>query len=386
MQPSTTRSPEEPSGEAQSCLLHEIIEQVPNDPEVAESQSASFDATPTDASAKQGLEVIAGMIGSTIERFLESFRTTTPMAPSSFTQEFFVHFLFTADAFANDCSAECAKLICRASVRSDLRAGKESLVARLVRSRCFEYLDAALIDYVKALDHLGYRPQALLPKLTGPRIRELLKEGGPESSTGRVEGVGKRAAPQLLKTAALMQIAEYLQRLRSLLPQLLDYGAAKLFSGELDLVEHRKSLQTVHEKVLKQIEEARAFVEGIGLVRQKRLEEVQASDNSAMDWALVVATEEHANNEGGAKWIMIGLGFLVPPAILMRDAGHSVALTAIVVFSGLAGISLGLFGLSKLVSTKERNPRAPTLDRKKKSDERLHAGARQQVAPRQALH
>jgi hypothetical protein len=318
---------------------------------------------PTDlvrTSSRGVFEAFSGAIVSTIEEFLRLVPTVIPRSTASCTEECFTRFLLAADAFSSQCSVAFATIVCRSSDRLEIRESKEALVARLVRVRCFEPLDSVLVDYVRILEQLGTNLGKLATQLSESRIRDSLNDGEYARARRGWKARGKTFLVQDLKASALLKMLEYLKRTEFLAQELLDYGALKLFGGEVDFVAQKTCLKFTKERIQDKLKEAVAIVKGLGLVKRRIWEEEHEAETAAIE-AVEAAVLSSAQKHVRKKWLMSSLLCVavcgLPVWFISREdtanidvlARDFLTMCAVVVFSywGIAKLASGTVG-SKL--------------------------------------
>jgi hypothetical protein len=205
---------------------------------------------------------------------LEKTRDAEQLLESTTAEEFFREFLIHADAFAEKSSQEFAKTLRQFSAAADVRGTPTTELAKQIRRTCFERLDRILSSYVTALKELN-----LDMSITGSQLQlagsSVIDAALHGAAVGQLAGglgrAGKnlgtfnaiwKGADELLRQGALVaqqmellekarglpyeKMAEYLETAAGLPEELLDYGCAKCFGGNVDFAEQKRAVDSVH--------------------------------------------------------------------------------------------------------------------------------------------
>jgi hypothetical protein len=220
---------------------------------------------------------------------LERTRSPAQLLESTTAESFFQDFLIHADSFAEKSSQEFAKALRQFSLVPEVRGTPTAELAKQIRAICFDKLDRILASYVASLRDLNLDLSITSNQIAGSSVVDAALHG---AAVGQLAGglgrAGKnlgtfsaiwKGADELLKQGALVeQQLELLKRARRLpydkicdflntsagLPEeLLDYGCAKCFGGQVDFVQQQKALELVSLKTGSKLKEAVTMVQAI---------------------------------------------------------------------------------------------------------------------------
>ena len=246
------------------------------------------------ADAYQKMAII---IQGAFEQLLAPLRTIAPaqLLESTTAETFFQNFLIQADGFAEKSSQEFAKTIREFSIVPEVRGTPTVELAEKIRGACFEKLDRILASYVAALKDLNLDLTITSSQLAGSSVIDAALHG---AAVGQLAGglgrAGKKLGTfyaiwkgveelvaqgtleeqqlELLKMARRLpyeKIAEFLKTAAGLPEELLDYGCAKCFGGQVDFARQREVVESVSGATSSKLQEAVTSTETLPSVEEE---------------------------------------------------------------------------------------------------------------------
>ena len=277
---------------------------------------------------------MAQAVKASMEELLVPFQAASD-APESLrnmnTDDFFRAFLVYADKFTGECCRELSKIFRQVSLTPEVRGTPTLELAKKIRQTVFEKLDMVLVSYVDSLKQINLDLGGVVQGLSDSSVlAEALKGAaigrvaGGFGDTGKVFGTvgaiaaaGKEAEKQqaLLalrqklmdeaRSLAFSKIIDYLKEVELLPENLLDYGCAKCFGGEIDFSKQALAVEFVRESVGDKIRRA--------LELTLNLERMQKEEASRVATAMVQAASEKTGKAtaAGCGGCLLVIGVLV---------------------------------------------------------------------------
>lgn len=303
-------------------------------------------APSTKCSPQAGFGAIAGITVSTTEKFLQGFQNTVGGAQVSITEELLTNFLQNADAFASQCCEKLASMLRQSSSQPEVRETTEPVLSRLVRNRCFESLDLILLDYVRLLQQFGVDLKQKASQLADSRLREAAKEVTPSNPAAGT--AGPKILTQEGKARALVRMRDYLRGVDQLPQELLDYGAIKLFGGDVDYVLQKRYQQNIKEGIQERLGACLGVLASFDVLKQKMWEEQRAAETAAITAAAMVSVQSNVKRKGGFGSLIIGIACTGPAWFISATGARSPSLIAAAVLSGIVAIVFLYLGICRL--------------------------------------
>jgi hypothetical protein len=305
------------------------------------SAAASTKCTP-----QLGFGAISGITLSTCDKFLQAFQSSMTGSPPSITNDFLAGFLLSADSFSSQCCEKFAAMLRQSSTQPEVRETTEPILTRLIRNRCFEALDSTLLDYTRIVEQSGISLKPKLGQLADSRLRDAARDtaglmGGPD-------GPQKTLLPQEGKAAALVKILEYLRGLDNLPHELLDYGAIKLFGGDVDYLQQNGFLQNMRDGIHERLNACISTVESLDLVKQKLWEEQRAAETAAIKAAVMSSVQSSSTKKGALGAFAFGVLCTGPVWFAATTGAHNTYVVGGAVVSGVAAIVFVFVGIARL--------------------------------------
>lgn len=277
------------------------------------------------------------------EKFLQGFQNTVGGAQVSITEELLTNFLQNADAFASQCCEKLASMLRQSSSQPEVRETTEPVLSRLVRNRCFESLDLILLDYVRLLQQFGVDLKLKAGQLADSRLREAAKEITPANPAA-----GPKILTQEGKARALVRMRDYLRGVDQLPQELLDYGAIKLFGGDVDYVLQKRYQQNIKEGIQERLGACLGVLESFDVLKQKMWEEQRAAETAAITAAAMASVQGSVKRKGGFGSLIIGLACTGPVWFISTTGAKSPYLVGAAVLSGIVAIVFLYLGICRL--------------------------------------
>jgi hypothetical protein len=323
-----------------------------------------------DQSSPQAYQAMAEAVRDSMAELLVPFHAVNhgpgDLPPMS-ADEFFQKFLVYADKFTDKCCQDFSRVLRQASRQPEMRGMPTLQLAKQVRLIAFEGLDKILLSYVEALTglHMDLRQvtnsladsSVLGEALRGAAIGQVaggLGQGGKLLGTiGALAAAGNEATKQqaLLdrqrqielesKNLAFAKIVEYLRAVEAMPENLLDYGCAKCFGGELDFAKQNAALEVIQAPISEQLRLATDFT-----LKLQRLE-VEKMDQFVLQQAAqkAQATKSFDKGFGGCLVAVGGVSLLGAVGALTSQQFADAALAGFMFAIVLLGV--GVYVLSK---------------------------------------
>ncbi len=310
------------------------------------TSSPPTSSPPTKCTPQAGFGAIAGLTVSLTQKFLTVAHTSLSAAGTTINEELLVGFLVNADVFASQCSEKLAALLRQNSSQPEVRETTEPVLGRLVRNRCFENLDLILIDYLAVLQQGGIDLSQRAGQLGDSRVRDTARQmmapgPAPAKDTLKILNAEK-------KGAALVKIRDYLNALEQLSHELLDYGAIKLFGGDVDFVLQKRYLQNIKEGIDEKYNLCMATVESFDVLKQKMWEDQRAAETAAITAAAMAGATSNVKRKGGAGALFIGLACIAPIGIIFTLGVKEPYAIGGAVLSGVLAIIFVFIGINRM--------------------------------------
>jgi len=299
---------------------------------------------------------------------LEKTRDAEQLLESTTAEQFFREFLIHADGFAEKSSQEFAKTLRQFSAVADVRGTPTTELAKQIRKTCFERLDRILTSYVTALKDLNLDMSITGSQLAGSSIIDAAMHGAAVGQlAGGLGSAGKnlgtfnaiwKGADELLRQGALAaqqldllkkarqlpyeKIAEFLETAVSLPEELLDYGCAKCFGGEVDFSRQQSALESVSSHATAKLKEAISLVKAIPVIEEKK---------AAIEAVKTEEKKQAESKKGCAGCLgLLAFCFLFGGVATLFTETASDQITAAIVFIVIAvglGIAAATYGSKK---------------------------------------
>lgn len=293
-----------------------------------------------------------GVYTAAAEAFYVSIlQSAKSLKPGAISDQFLRHFLTAADTFCSTASQSLATVLKEFSMQREVREAQEPVLARLVRNRCFERLDALLIDYAQLLIAMGLDIRSAHAQLAESRVRDdlgallgLKGAGVPVPAEG-----GKRMSPLKAKESAAMRVLDFLVALDGSPREVLDYVSSKAFTGDPDFAQQSGFVLNITESLREQRDEVVGLVENFEIIKQKKWDEQRAAEFALIREAARNSLMKTADRRTGFGSLAIGLfcGLLDWGAFALGVNNQYVIIAAIVV--GAVGIFFLYRGIMQLV-------------------------------------
>lgn len=283
----------------------------------------------TSENAASTYEDMADAVKASVDQLLIPFQAASEPKSSVreiTTEEFFQKFLVYADKFAGQCCQDFSKILRHSSIVPEVRGTPTLHLAKQVRETAFEAADRILVSYVESLKQLNVDLNTISGSITDTSVvgqalkgAALGRVAGGFGGTGKILGaVGAvvAAGTEAMKQAALLQqqkqleaqakslafskILEYLKAAKALPENLLDYGCAKCFGGQVDFAKQNQALERIRSATLVKLEEA------INFTLQLQEDETQRVSQAV----IAEAAERQEKSEASDSQASIGCGGL----------------------------------------------------------------------------
>ena len=317
-------------------------------------------------------EAMAEAVKTSFEQLLIPFHAASEphgLLRDMTTEAFFQKFLVYADKFTGQCCQDFSKILRRASVVPEVRGTPTLQLAKQLREVVFEMPDKILVGYVGALrqinlDLMGVAGSIADTSVLGEAMKgaAIGRVAGGFGETGKVLGaVGAMAAAgqEAMKQAALLEqrkqleaqatglafskILEYLKAIEALPENLLDYGCAKCFGGQIDFSRQAQAVQQIQASNKPKLEQALNFAlrfQKDELERTSRAAAVQAEKLQKNKEAA-----DSATNKGcGGCLVVVGIALVIAVIGMAVDAAPNGAPEEVGVGFVVGGVLLG-FGI-----------------------------------------
>jgi hypothetical protein len=226
-----------------------------------------------------GYEEMARAVRDCIEELLIPFHAASDapgLLQSMSTDEFFRKFLVCADKSTEQCCQELSKVFRQISVVPEVRGAPTMELAKQIRQTVFGTTDKILVSYIGSLEEIKldlletFRRSFADSSMLGEAMKgaAIGRVAGGFGDGGKVLGaVGAIAAAskEVMKQQALLEhqqkllddarylayakIIEYLKAVETLPENLLDYGCAKCFGGQIDFAKQALAIEQVRSSV-----------------------------------------------------------------------------------------------------------------------------------------
>jgi hypothetical protein len=301
---------------------------------------------------------------------LERTRSPAQLLKSTAAESFFRDFLIQADSFAEKSSQEFAKALRQFSIVPEVRGTPTTELAKKIRGMCFEKLDRILASFVAALKDLNLDLSITSSQLAGSSVVDAALHG---AAVGQLAGglgrAGKnigtfnaiwKGADELLKQGALAEqklellkrarqlpyekIAAFLEASAGLPEELLDYGCAKCFGGQVDFSRQQAVLSNVQASCESRLKKA--------IEVTKNLAQVQQEQNWQKSQKIQQKEKVEAKKSGGCCLVVVGLVFAIGGIGAWTEANADEG--GLIVVAGMGLVAL-LVGLSRLLGGQSKD-------------------------------
>ena len=295
---------------------------------------------------------------------LERIRNPTQLLESTTAESFFQDFLLQADRFAERSSQEFAKALRQFSIAPDVRGTPTADLAKKIRGTCFEKLDGILACYVAALQDLNLDLSTSSSQLAGSSVIDAVLHG---AAVGQLAGGFGRAgskigtfsaiwkgAEELLKQGALAEqqlellkrarrlpyekIAEFLETAAGLPEELLDYGCAMCFGGQVDFARQREAVASVSAATSSKFKEAVALAQTLPSVEEELMQREAAVEAVEAEKKQELAGKQGCAGCLGFIAVIVLIGGIATVASPEKpdDAGQGLIMVVVALVFGLA--------------------------------------------------
>ena len=290
---------------------------------------------------------MAGIMTSESDKFLQAFLSgARTLDAKNIQDDFLTRFVQHADNFTVSCCERFAAFLKEFSMQGDVRATSEAVLSRLVRNRCFEAMDVLLSDYLDLLKRANINISQPVGQLAESRVRDCFSLPGAADSSQDEQR--KLLAPQAARAAALVKILDYFAAFGPLAREFLDYGASKLFGGDVDFTLQERFLRTITDAVQEKLRNAVGTLEGLDLVKQRKWDQQRAAESATIRAVAMMAGQSQVKRKSGMSSIVIAV-FCLPPIWLVFQLGavNRYTIGAAIVF-GLVAILFFFRGIIHL--------------------------------------
>lgn len=298
-----------------------------------------------------GYGSMAGIITSETDKLLQTFLgSARTINDKNVPDDFLLRFAQSADSFTVACCDRFAGFLKESSLHSEVRGTSEAVLSRLIRNRCFEGTDMILSDYLELLRSANIDLSIAVRQLSDSRVRDLFSQPGANLGSAG-EGEQRRLlAPQAARASALIKILAYLGSFASMAREFLDYGASKLFGGDLDFSMQERFLQTIADSIHEKASSAMAILEGLELVKQRKWEQQRAAESATIKAVAMMANQSQIKRKSGVSSLVIS-GVCLAPIWLLFQLGfmnrYIIGLAAALGLTSIIFLFRGIMNLTK---------------------------------------
>jgi hypothetical protein len=304
-----------------------------------------------------GYDAMAHAVKAAIEELLIPFRVASDsrqLLREMSSDEFFRKFLVYADKFTDQCCHELSKILRQTSVSPEVRGTPTLELAKQVREIVFERTDKILISYVDSLEQINLGLGEAARNLSDSSVLGEAMKGaaigrvaGGFGETGKVLGAvgaiaaaGEEATKQLAlleqqhklgeeaRDLAFSKIVEYLKAVEALPENLLDYGCAKCFGGQIDFSKQALAVEQVRGSTKDKMRQSLELTLTLQQIEREERERARQA---------VVGQQQKTKRAGTQGWsALLGFcgGMLLFAAILNFAGGDAGTAGACFVFGG----------------------------------------------------
>lgn len=260
-----------------------------------------------------GYGSMAGIITTETDKLLQSLLgSARTVDGKNVPDDFLLRFAQFADGFTVACCDRFASFLKEASTHGEVRATSEAVLARLVRNRCFENMDVLLSDYLDLLRTAKIDITAVVRQLANSRVRDVFSALGADLGVPGENEQRKLLLPQAARAAALVKILDYLGAFPSLVQEFLDYGASKLFGGDVDFSMQERFLRTIQDGVHEKMITTTSLLGAMELVKQRKWERQRAAESATIKAVAMMASQSHVKRKTGMSSLVFCVVCLAP--------------------------------------------------------------------------
>ena len=295
---------------------------------------------------------IAGILTAESEKFLQTFLNSARTAkPDSIPDDLLLRFLPSADSFTVSCCDRLSGFLREVSTQGEVRGTTESVLARLARNRCFEAMDMMLAEYLDLLKQAGFDVTQTVKVLADSRVRDLSVTSGQMEIPGGEQEKRKLQGAHSARALALLKIHDYFGAVGSLPHDFLDYGASKLFGGDVDFTMQQRFLRTIADSMHEKLSNAKALVESFDAVKQRKWEQQRAVETATIKAVAMIASQTQTKRKTGFSSLVIAAFCAAPIWFLFNLGAANRYLIGLAAAFGIAALVFLFRGIIHLTKT-----------------------------------
>ena len=314
-------------------------------------------------------DAMADAVKASMDQLLIPFHVASdPQGPlqDMTTEAFFERFLVYADKFTGQCCQDFSKILRQASLVPEVRGTPTLQLAKQIREMVFEAPDKILVSYVDTLKQIHMDLNGIASSFSESSVvGEAMKgaaigrvaggfggSGKVLGAVGAIAAAGNEAMKQAVllaqqkrleaeaKSLAFSKILEYLKAVEELPENLLDYGCARCFGGQIDFSKQTQAVEQSQVSLKEKLEEALTFTLQIQQHEQERVLKAAADETAARQ----KKSGQSKRNGNGVGLVVVGIMLLM--AAVSQPAGNSDS--AVICFMlGVPSLGAGIFLLRK---------------------------------------
>lgn len=135
-----------------------------------------------------------------------------------------------------------------------------------------------------------------------------------------------------------MKILDYLNAFPGLVQEFLDYGASKLFGGDVDFSMQERFLRTILDGAREKMMSATTLLEGLEQVKQRKWEQERSAESATIRAVAMMASQSEVKRKSGVSSLVICLICLAPIWPLFQLGFVNRYVIGVVAVLALAGV------------------------------------------------